>query len=63
MIYLDGVDYSNTCSLSWKLVCEGEDVTKTANIEWVVEYPEVLSIDKNGRVRITIPCKNLGYSA
>ena len=47
---IDDVSYSNTCVLSWELLCEGEDVTKTAKIEWVVERPEVLSVNENGTV-------------
>ena len=47
---VDGVSYSNACNLSWKVICEEEDVTQSADIQWIVENPEVLSVNENGGV-------------
>ena len=47
---VDGVTYSNACNLSWKVICEEEDVTQSADIQWIVENPEVLSVNQNGKV-------------
>ncbi len=44
---IEGVTYSNKTSLSHQIVLEGQDVTESASVNWVVSDTDIVSIDEN----------------
>ncbi|MBQ8658521.1 MAG: Ig-like domain-containing protein [Clostridia bacterium] len=42
---IDGTTYSDRTKLSYKVILESKDVTSTANVNWVVSDPDIVTID------------------
>ncbi len=42
---VEGVDYFDTTELTWSIILDGQDVTNTATVEWVVSDPTVVQVD------------------
>ena len=47
---IEGVNYSNKTILTHQVILNGQNVTETANIQWVVSDTDIVSVDENSNV-------------